>query len=179
MTPGEVCAASETICSALRQTPVFVTAHNAAAFAALAGEPDLGALWRVSRSSGIVGPDIHLPRVDGERLVFSAVSHGTTVSGRFGILEPEPGAPETDPCRLDFILVPGLAFTREGGRLGRGGGYYDRWLCSLARRAPAVGVAFDCQIVPELPVEEHDVILDAVLTESGWVKPLHLQSRRS
>jgi 5-formyltetrahydrofolate cyclo-ligase len=67
----------------------------------------------------------------------------------------------------DLILVPGLGFTRDGRRLGRGGGFYDRLLAASSFRAFTMGVGFDVQLVPALPVEPHDRRLDAIATESG------------
>jgi 5-formyltetrahydrofolate cyclo-ligase len=63
------------------------------------------------------------------------------------------------------ILVPGVAFTRAGQRLGRGGGYYDRLLSALPAKAVRLGVCFELQIVDELPSEPHDMRVDGVVTE--------------
>jgi 5-formyltetrahydrofolate cyclo-ligase len=86
------------------------------------------------------------------------------VAGKFGISEPASSCPVVAVAALDFALVPGLAFDRRGGRLGRGAGFYDRLLASF--RGVACGVGFDGQIVPEVPVESHDVKLNLVLTPS-------------
>jgi 5-formyltetrahydrofolate cyclo-ligase len=66
---------------------------------------------------------------------------------------------------IDCFVVPGVAFSEEGHRLGRGGGYYDATL-GLAARAARVGLAFDAQIVPTLPAEPHDAAMDAVVSEA-------------
>jgi len=71
------------------------------------------------------------------------------------------------PAEIDLILIPGLAFTRDGQRLGRGGGHYDRYLASLPARAMKLGVCFQCQLVESLPVEAHDQRLHAIVTENG------------
>jgi 5-formyltetrahydrofolate cyclo-ligase len=105
---------------------------------------------------------------------------------RIMVFDPVPGEPETgdlvercrrrgvetvvpeadpDPSWPDLVVVPGLAFTRDGRRLGQGGGWYDRFLART--RCPKVGVCFDVQVVAELPVEDHDVVVDVVVTESG------------
>ena len=68
------------------------------------------------------------------------------------------------PFAPDFVLVPGLAFSRDGHRLGRGGGFYDRLLAGRARAAAKVGVAFALQLHNDIPHAQHDVILDAVIT---------------
>lgn len=72
-----------------------------------------------------------------------------------------------DPTWPDVVVVPGLAFTRAGDRLGQGGGWYDRFLAGTRGDCTTIGVGFDVQIVDRLPVEAHDVRLDHVVTESG------------
>lgn len=90
--------------------------------------------------------------------------------GRFGILEPEPrlrDRPERKvlPGELDLLIVPGVAFDRTGGRLGHGMGFYDRLLSRIRPEAAKIGLAFECQIVPAVPTEPHDVPLDTIITE--------------
>jgi 5-formyltetrahydrofolate cyclo-ligase len=87
--------------------------------------------------------------------------------GYCGILEPQPQrtravAPET----LELALIPGVAFDLRGGRLGLGAGFYDRLLSQLPRGIPMVGLAFDFQVIPRLPLQPHDILLDAIVTES-------------
>jgi 5-formyltetrahydrofolate cyclo-ligase len=89
------------------------------------------------------------------------------VRGPFGAQEPAAAAPLVVP---DLVLTPLLAFDRRGGRLGRGGGYYDRTLERLgAAGVWAVGLAFAEQEVEDVPLEPHDIRLDGVLTEQGAV----------
>ena len=68
---------------------------------------------------------------------------------------------------VDLFAVPGLAFDRRGGRLGFGKGYYDRLLSRSSRRSQKVGLAFDCQILEEVPMGSHDVFMDLVVTETS------------
>lgn len=83
--------------------------------------------------------------------------------GPYGIPEPESG--EVVPRgQIDFILVPGLLFDGRGYRLGQGGGYYDRYLAGFS--GTSCGIAFDAQVVPELPVAAHDVAVRALATPS-------------
>jgi 5-formyltetrahydrofolate cyclo-ligase len=90
--------------------------------------------------------------------------------GTFGVPEPRPGRrPLKRPPNDAPVLVPGLAFTPARYRLGHGGGYYDRFLA--AHRGIRIGLAFDLQIVPELPLESHDVRLDFVITETKLFGP--------
>jgi len=89
--------------------------------------------------------------------------------GRFGFKEPLPMLPTIDPSTLDLILVPGRAFDAEGNRLGRGGGYYDRFVAKL-RGPRLVAMAFDCQIVDAVPHESHDRPVDMILTEERVIR---------
>ena len=89
--------------------------------------------------------------------------------GVWGIREPRRGigAP-ADPHDVDFVFVPGVAFDRRGGRLGYGGGFYDALISGeLAERAYLVSGAFECQIVDEVPTDEHDAPVDLVVTEAA------------
>ncbi|MCW5755012.1 MAG: 5-formyltetrahydrofolate cyclo-ligase [Phycisphaeraceae bacterium] len=79
--------------------------------------------------------------------------------------EPPADAPSIPLEEIDLILVPGLAFDLRGGRLGRGGGFYDRLLASPSRRCPAIGVCFHAQLVDAVPMERHDQPVDGVITE--------------
>lgn len=93
------------------------------------------------------------------------------VPGIWGIREPDPEqCPPVSPSALDFILMPGVAFDREGGRLGYGKGYYDKLLasCGGGTDGPStVAAAFECQLVDAVPREAHDVPVDAVVTEAS------------
>ncbi len=68
---------------------------------------------------------------------------------------------------LDLVVVPGVAFDRRGARLGHGQGYYDKLLAELSPAVPRVGLAYQCQVFPRIPVEAHDVPLDKIITESA------------
>ena len=87
---------------------------------------------------------------------------------KIGARFPDEAAPEIAPQGFDAILVPGIAFDESGNRLGQGGGWYDRVLAE-APRALKIGVAFECQIVAQLPRESHDVRMDFVITERRCV----------
>jgi 5-formyltetrahydrofolate cyclo-ligase len=88
--------------------------------------------------------------------------------GRFGIREPTGDCGRISINRLDLILVPGLAFDLHGRRLGRGKGYYDQLLA--VSRGRSCGVAFDEQIVREVPVEPHDALVNCILTPTQWIE---------
>ena len=91
------------------------------------------------------------------------------VSGSYGILEPKPeDSTEVFAEDIDLIIVPAVAFTKECGRLGQGGGYYDRLLKKTG--AFTVGVGYDFQLCESLPVEEHDMPLDCVALPGALFK---------
>ncbi|KLU60131.1 putative 5-formyltetrahydrofolate cyclo-ligase [Peptococcaceae bacterium CEB3] len=88
--------------------------------------------------------------------------------GMWGIREPKKDSlAEADPKTVDFVLVPGAAFDRQGNRLGYGGGYYDRFFARLRPTAARVAIGFAIQVVPEVPVDQHDQKIDILVTEEG------------
>jgi 5-formyltetrahydrofolate cyclo-ligase len=90
------------------------------------------------------------------------------VAGVWGIPQPRADlCPTIHASQLDFVLVPGVAFTRRCERLGYGGGYYDGFIRALSRRPPLVAAAFSLQILPALPVTERDQYVDCVVTENA------------
>lgn len=95
---------------------------------------------------------------------------GELVVGKWRILEPprdrwgEPGK-EVDPAELDIVMVPGVAFSREGGRMGNGQGYYDRLLARVRPDCALVGLCYESQLFDDLVVSPHDVFMDKVVTE--------------
>jgi 5-formyltetrahydrofolate cyclo-ligase len=89
--------------------------------------------------------------------------------GKTVVLPEDDPAP--DPSVVDVVIVPGTAFTAAGQRLGQGGGWYDRFLPQLRPGTPKIGVGFAPQLLPELPTEPHDVVLDFVVTDSGIANP--------
>ena len=121
-------------------------------------------------NTGAFGCRCILPRVRPGRLLEFATVHRweNLVRGRYGLLEPGTECEVFAVEALDLLFVPGLAFDMRGGRLGRGGGYYDRALTALRSEAsrPAVfGLAHDWQVVEDVPVGELDWRVDGVVTE--------------
>jgi 5-formyltetrahydrofolate cyclo-ligase len=94
------------------------------------------------------------------------------VLGNWKILEPprerwgEPGR-EFDPEQIDFVIVPGVAFSRAGGRMGNGQGYYDRLLNRVRPDCKLIGLCYECQLFDDLIIGPHDVYMDKVVTEKG------------
>jgi 5-formyltetrahydrofolate cyclo-ligase len=86
----------------------------------------------------------------------------------FGYLQPAAGAETMDPGGIEAVLVPGVLFSIEGGRLGHGRGYYDQLLSGLPRRPWLIGITVERRVVDHLPMTENDVWMDALATESGY-----------
>ncbi len=121
------------------------------------------------------GQEVWLPLTDpAERKIipYHFSSEAVLRQGFYGITEPDPAlARAADVSRLEAVIVPGVAFDRAGGRLGYGGGYYDRFLSRLPQRPLLIGAAFSCQLVEDLPTEPHDHRLDLLVTERGILGP--------
>lgn len=113
-----------------------------------------------------LGWRVAYPRVvdDQRELAFHEAEIGQLAPGRFGLREPSSDAPLVPLDALTAVIVPGLAFDERGGRMGWGHGYYDATLVA-ASQALRVGIAFACQIVPEVPREPHDALLHVLVTE--------------
>jgi 5-formyltetrahydrofolate cyclo-ligase len=128
-------------------------------------EWDTRALVQRSLASGV---DVVVPRVDpGARmLVLHSVRDLTAdiVAGHAGVPEPRPGCRVVDPSSIDAVVVPGVAFDPSGGRLGYGGGYYDRLLPLLRPGVPRIAGAFDVQVVEHVPRGPLDLVVDCVVT---------------
>ncbi len=104
------------------------------------------------------------PRVEQDRLVLHCIqSIKDFTRGAYQILEPKKATTVVDPKSVDLFIVPGIAFDREGYRLGWGKGYYDRLLSESD--APKIGLAYAVQVIEELPRSSYDVGVDKVMTE--------------
>jgi 5-formyltetrahydrofolate cyclo-ligase len=131
---------SKQICERIVRSPEWQKAKRIVLFVPLRSEPDISGLNEEARSAQkvitTIAPTI---RVETEL--------------QFG----------TD--KIDLIVVPGLAFSRDGHRLGRGGGFFDRLLAGPAAAAYKLGVCFDFQLLESIPIEPHDIVMDTVVTE--------------
>jgi 5-formyltetrahydrofolate cyclo-ligase len=149
--------------------PELASARTVLAYSATAEEIDPAPVVSVLRERGMVialprllGPERHLSlhRVDADDAL---------VEGPFGLLEPSAGAPIVAPGSIDVTIVPGVAFDSACQRIGHGGGYYDR-LFGIMPGAVTVGIAFDGQVLAEVPREEHDVCLDVLVTPTRTLR---------
>lgn len=147
-------AQSEIICRLVKNSKAWRDSHSVMLFMPLKDEVDVDMLLNSEDK------EIFIPRVNGDDLEVCRYDRDRLAVGAFGILEPA-----TVPELVEgpgLVLVPGLAFTKDGKRMGRGKGFYDRFLAG--RNCLKYGIAFPEQIVDDLPVEPHDVVLDGVFT---------------
>lgn len=133
-----------------------------ATFAAFGNETNLAILHKKLPTAAFYYPLCKA----GNLMSFHHISHPDLElqPGYIGLLEPRPDSPVLPPTELDVILVPGLAFTRDGERLGKGGGFYDRYLAQGGVKALLLGVAFSCQIVEKIPCGPLDKRVNKVFT---------------
>ncbi|AEH43932.1 5-formyltetrahydrofolate cyclo-ligase [Thermodesulfatator indicus DSM 15286] len=115
------------------------------------------------------GKEVYLPKTyisEHKLRLFKIKSLKELKPGAYGIPEPPENNPEIMPHELDLIILPGVAFDLSGGRLGYGGGFYDR-LLAKAQDITKIALAFECQLVKTLPLEAHDLRVNAIVTEKG------------
>jgi 5-formyltetrahydrofolate cyclo-ligase len=172
MPPSERWLASAAVCQRVMALGVFARARTVMLFAPLPDEVDLtGVLVRCRED----GKRVCAARADWEtrEMVPAEVGGGdwsALVIGRFGVREPGAGAAVVNALEIDLVLVPGVAFDAGGHRLGRGGGFYDRFLARPELgRAALIGVGFGVQVVAKVPRSGHDRPVDAVITERGVI----------
>jgi 5-formyltetrahydrofolate cyclo-ligase len=129
-------------------------------------------IWPLAQVAIGQGKNVAIPRYDAATDSYEACRIQDLSQdlrpGQYGMREPSDQCQVVALNRLDLILVPGVAFDLQGRRLGRGKGYYDRLLAAV--RGQTCGVAFDEQIVHQVPVEPHDSDVNWILTPSRWIK---------
>jgi 5-formyltetrahydrofolate cyclo-ligase len=138
--------------------------------------PDEVDLFGAFEWAWAAGKTVTLPRYVPESQNYCAALANRSIraatTGAFGVVEPSPDSPAIPLNRLDFVLVPGLAFDRSGMRLGRGKGFYDRLLAEVnIGTCIKCGVALDVQLVDSLPADTHDIAMNFILTPTRWLSP--------
>ncbi|MDR1407092.1 MAG: 5-formyltetrahydrofolate cyclo-ligase [Tannerella sp.] len=143
----------------IERSPLFRDAARITCYHALPGEVQTSAFlekWYGRKQ-------IFLPAVDGEQLKFYPYRGKNNLkTGAFGIMEPAADE-ETSTCNIDLAIIPGIAFDRRLNRLGRGKGFYDRFLAPFCK--PVMGLCFHFQLVDAVPVDEHDRKMTQIITE--------------
>lgn len=149
---------SQAICRVIRQTPQWQQARTVLLYHALSDEPNLEPLFSADK-------ELLLPVVVGDDLVLRYYRDNTSLQeGAFHIMEPTgDDFPIERYSEICLVLVPGMAFDKDGHRLGRGRGYYDRLLPRLSQ-ACKLGVCFPFQVVDCVPYEPHDIAVNRLIT---------------
>jgi len=165
-------AVGSQIAQVLALAPEWQQADTVLAFSGAHGEPNTTPLLELGLAEGRT---VALPRVDAERLAFHVIGRLSQLErGYRKLLEPLARLPRLSNREIEgaLILVPGVAFDRAGNRLGRGGGYYDRFLGRLRATGVTVVVAGVCsqqQLIDRVPHDPGDQSVDLVVTEQGWL----------
>jgi 5-formyltetrahydrofolate cyclo-ligase len=163
---------SQEIGKRLFHLPAFVRASTIMFFASFRSEVDTIQMIRKALAEG---KHIVMPKVKGKTLFLYEIKDfdKDTTPGTWGIPEPH----ERRPVRLDVVdlmIVPGLAFDEQGNRLGYGAGYYDRVISRY--EGPTIALAFEAQIVPLVPVTDHDCPIKQIVTEKRIIEVKHIST---
>ncbi len=155
---------SQAIAAQVFELSAFIKAKTVLFYASMPGEVDTFAM--ISKALQLK-KNVAIPViVPNQRTMIPTLINSVDdlYSGTHGIMEPRADKSKAvSGERLDLVIVPGLAFDRALHRLGRGAGYYDRFLADLPDSVTTVGTAFDFQVVDSLPIEDHDISLDLVI----------------
>ena len=164
LSPEQVAADSARVCQHLADWPLFHQARTVLAYLAFDNEVSLQALidghpekvWALPRTlpAGVLALHRYQP--------------GRLVRHRWGMLEPAADAPFVPPGEIELALVPGVGFDEQGGRLGFGGGYYDRLLPRLS--CLKVGIAHQISCLPLVPCDAHDCCMDWLARPDGLIR---------
>lgn len=162
-------SASAELCARVRASAAWQNARAVLLFFPVGSEPDIFPLLADALAAGKL---LALPRFNSATNAYESVRVIDPVrelaTGPFQVREPVAACPVVPLNRLDLALVPGLGFDARGHRLGRGKGHYDRLLAGFT--GMKIGVAFDFQIVAEVPHEPHDIALNAAVTPTRWLQ---------
>jgi 5-formyltetrahydrofolate cyclo-ligase len=162
---------SAAVCARAAGLPEVAAASTLLLFASFRSEVDTGPLvaWALDQ-----GKRVCLPRVVGSQVMtaYRIQSPASDLeSGSWGIPEPQQGLAEVVPEAMDAVIVPGSVFDAAGRRCGYGGGFYDAYLPRTRPGTPWVALAFEAQLVEELPCEPHDLAVTAIVTEKRVIRP--------
>ncbi len=165
---------SEVIVERLTALPAWQSAHRILLYAPLRDEPDIASHIRLD---DFPNKEFFLPRFHADSGGYVATEFNGNwlelLQGTFGIREPKLESPELPLKHLDLIVVPGLVFDSQGHRLGRGKGFYDQLLAQT--RGVKCGVAFEHQVMSDIPMEPHDIQMDILISSvrgNNFIQPI-------
>lgn len=156
---------SQSIVNQLIASNLYQRANHIALYLPLGGEVDLSELFNHAQKDD---KQLYLPRVNGQQIdLCGALSVGELVRSSWGILEPAADQSAVQLCSIDLLIMPLVAYSSNGDRIGMGGGFYDRLLAASGHQPVKLGAAYDWQQATWVP-EAWDQPLDAVITERGF-----------
>ena len=159
----EKTALDAALCRAITEHPAFLACDTLLCFSPVRDEPDLTALYKLARERGI---KTAFPRCVGTQMTFHVVQNESELlRGRFGIPTPQDGAPQVVCDTRTLCLLPALAVSKDGTRLGYGGGFYDRFLACFA--GTSLLPIYSTLVCDALPREQTDITPAYILTEKG------------
>jgi 5-formyltetrahydrofolate cyclo-ligase len=165
LTASDRAERSDRIARRVLALDAFERAGCVALYAPIGAEVETDAIARAAAENG---KRTAYPRLSASdrAMTFARCAPSALVTGAYGTLEPPASAPVVDSAALDLVIVPGVAFDPLCRRVGRGRGHYDATLARLPPSTLRIGLAFELQVVDEVPSEPHDALLDAVVTEA-------------
>lgn len=164
--------ASAQLCKHILDAPLLLNSRCIMTFAPLADEPDITPLLAVLIGMGITVtvPEVNWAAGTMRAVAISSITEDLITElthARLALRSPRPGLRPVPVELIDLVLVPGRAFDAAGRRLGRGKGFYDRFLPALRPSVATIGVCFSVQLIEHVPTDEHDRTVGAVVTELG------------
>jgi 5-formyltetrahydrofolate cyclo-ligase len=167
LAPRERAARSARIVERLLELPQLLGARTVMAFWSFGSEVETAPLIDRLHRNGL---RVVLPRIESGDVVAALYAPGDPVrETSFGAMEPA-GAEVAEAGEIDVVIAPGVAFDRRGGRVGYGGGFYDRFLAELRPGVPVIAIAFGIQVVDEVPEGGMDRRVDAIVTEDEVIR---------
>jgi 5-formyltetrahydrofolate cyclo-ligase len=167
LTAGSKDEMDRSIFDKLKQDETFLRANKIFIFVSLGQEVDT---HKIILHALNLGKQVLVPKVISMAEGMKAIKINSLEElspGKMGILEPTMEMKEVANVQdIELVILPGLAFDKQGGRIGYGGGFYDRFIKNVNKEAKIIGICYDFQIVSKVPMEEHDVKPSKLITET-------------
>lgn len=160
-------AASQTIFEKLKQDPAYQHAHSIMCFVSFGTEVHTHDFIKEALAEG---KRIFVPFIPSKKEGMKASElkdFSELEKGYFNILSPKEEYRRLTDEQPDLIIVPAVAYARDGYRVGYGGGFYDRYLSAQKKPGPRIGIGFEVQVVDQVPVEDFDIPIDRLITEQN------------
>ena len=165
----------EIIFTKLRKRKEYINSNNVFIYLGYGSEIDTISFVK---EMFLDGKNVCIPKTNTEDKTMEAViirDLDNLEEDKYGILEPVSNYEVINKDEIDLVIMPGLAFDNHGGRLGYGGGYYDKFLMDCSADKFKIALAYNFQVIESVPKEEHDILIDCIITEENekYVDKLH------